>query len=122
MNTSSVGSKTPFPDNIYPGKIIPNVQPTILDEAEIVVSGDRQDVYGSPLKDFTAIAKMWQAYWAKKDYKLFTPHDVANFMIMVKIARLANSPNHRDSKVDIAGYARCMEILEGEIQAQGVEA
>jgi hypothetical protein len=28
-------------------------------------------------------------------------------LALLKIARLKNSPNHRDSWVDIAGYAAC---------------
>jgi hypothetical protein len=35
-------------------------------------------------------------------------------MALVKIARLANSPDHMDSWIDIAGYAAC----GGEIAAK----
>ena len=33
------------------------------------------------------------------------PHDVSAMMIAVKLARLSNDPTHRDSMIDIAGYA-----------------
>jgi hypothetical protein len=34
-------------------------------------------------------------------------------MVLVKVARLVITPDHRDSIVDLAGYARCYEkILE----------
>jgi hypothetical protein len=33
--------------------------------------------------------------------------DVAAMLALLKIARLQQSPNHRDSWVDLAGYAAC---------------
>jgi hypothetical protein len=36
-------------------------------------------------------------------------------MIQLKVARMCNSPDHRDSMMDIAGYAGCWEkIRKGE--------
>jgi hypothetical protein len=35
------------------------------------------------------------------------PWDVAVPMILMKLARLANAPKHRDSWLDIAGYTAC---------------
>lgn len=87
---------------------------SILQEAENLVGGSRNQVYGEPLDDFNAIAGMMQAYWDKKVNKKFDHHVVAHFMMLVKIARLANSQYHRDSLVDIAGYARCAERCQVE--------
>lgn len=88
---------------------------TVLAEAERIVGGDRNDCYGHPRVDFKCIAAMWSAYI----HKLFvtgerdsiTSRDVANLMILLKVAREAKRPG-RDNLVDIAGYARCAERLE----------
>lgn len=40
-----------------------------------------------------------------------TEQDHAVMMILVKIARLQHSPEHRDSAVDIAGYTATIERL-----------
>lgn len=83
---------------------------SVLQEAENAVNGPRQKDYGHPLDDFTRTAGMWSAYKGVT----FTPEDVANMMIIVKLSRLHNSPTHRDSLIDIAGYVRCEEILQEE--------
>jgi hypothetical protein len=47
----------------------------------------------------------------KEDGDAITPYDVATMMLMVKLARLMQSPGHQDSHIDIAGYAACMEEI-----------
>lgn len=37
--------------------------------------------------------------------------DVAHMMILLKVARLANDPYHRDSLVDVCGYAALSERI-----------
>ncbi len=49
---------------------------------------------------------------------VFEPRDVAMLMILLKIARLAETPNHRDSIVDIIGYAACYAEMVGEGSVQ----
>ena len=44
----------------------------------------------------------------------FTAHDVAAMMILLKVARLATSPDKWDNWVDIAGYA----ALGGEVRPE----
>lgn len=75
---------------------------SILDEAKAAVDA-RRPVYGSPKPNFQRIAALWSAYFGK-DVSLA---DVANLMILVKVARLQETPSHRDSWVDVAGYADC---------------
>ena len=55
--------------------------------------------------DHTAgrIAKLWSYYLETP----ITPADVANMMIMLKVARLRHTPGVLDSWLDIAGYAAC---------------
>ena len=81
--------------------------PNILEDAQKIVSGDRQNVYGHPADDFARSAALWSAYMGVS----FTMEDVAYMMILLKLSRLKNSPQHRDSQVDIAGYARTAEML-----------
>jgi len=93
---------------------------TLLDIAKDLVYGPRAQIYGHPADNFRTTANMWTAYLHQRmlreglyvDFE-FTPEDVAMFMALVKIARLANTPGHYDSLIDLAGYAataaRCLE-------------
>lgn len=75
----------------------------LLNEALGYVTNDRQNSYGKPEDNFRRIAAFWSSY-------LGVPvenHDVANMMILMKVARLMQTPGHKDSWVDIAGYAAC---------------
>lgn len=76
----------------------------VLHGAFKATRGDRQDVYGHPADDFNRIATMWTAIKGIQ----FTAEEVAAFQIAVKLSRLAHSPGHADSMLDIAGYADCM--------------
>lgn len=91
---------------------------SILDDANRVVHGDRQTVYGHPMEDFTCVAAMWTAYLKKKYNATFevSPQDIPNMQIMVKVTRLAQTPDHRDSKVDIAGYAETADMVDFRIK------
>lgn len=89
---------------------------SILQEAEALIHGQRQTDYGDKRQNFSQIAMIWTGMLARKlapEAKL-TPDDVAILMIGMKAARLAKSPEHRDSWVDIAGYAACAERLQEE--------
>jgi hypothetical protein len=79
----------------------------ILDDAMFLTSNDRNKDYGDPADNFAATAEMWSAYKGV----VFTAHDVAAMMILVKVSRLSMSPAKRDNWVDIAGYA----ALGGEV-------
>lgn len=83
---------------------------TILDEAGSLVDGPREAAYGHPADDFGAVVAAADA--------LKLPNNAlghALYMILVKIQRLVQTPDHHDSIVDIAGYARTYEkILERE--------
>lgn len=90
-----------------PPEEIPNPPPeTILEEAQRLVHGRRGADYGHPALDFGRTAGMASALWAHKmkDGETITRQDVAAFMILVKLSRLAHRFK-RDSVVDIAGYA-----------------
>ena len=89
-------------------------QMSVLKEAHKIIYGDREKTYGHPSKNLQTIATMWNAYLVASGVAVdgegtLTPKDVAVMMILLKAARLGNDPSHRDSVVDICGYAALIE-------------
>lgn len=87
---------------------------TVVDEAMRIVRGNREGVYGPPDQNFRTIAAMWSA-WLSVRFKAsvtLDPADVCHLMILMKEARIANAPLHRDSLVDIVGYADCADVCQ----------
>ena len=85
--------------------------------------GARGNTYGSAEENFQRIANLMTAQLGLVEElphsgclaRPLTVEDVALLMIMVKSSRLANSPIHADSWVDIAGYVNCVsQIQQGE--------
>lgn len=62
----------------------------------------RGDVYGDPTEDFNRAADLMSTFDHVKPKAL--RHALR--MICVKLARIARTPDHLDSYVDIVGYAR----------------
>lgn len=96
----------------------------ILATAEAAVMKDRNATHGEPEDNFGTIARLWNVYCdaanplASHGKKTsLSGVDVAVMMILVKVARIATSPEHPDHWVDIAGYAAC----GGEIATKGAE-
>lgn len=122
---NSVGAKLEVHVATVIGKPVLNAETldpereTVLEEAERITGGDRQDQYGNPKTDFECIAAMWSAYLDKKFLSAvesrsdgdITARDVANMMVLLKIAREAHAPK-RDNLVDACGYMRCAERCE----------
>jgi hypothetical protein len=91
----------------------PDKKPTILEEAGSLVDGPREAAYGHPKDDFSAVVHAAYALGVNPTEHGGDPLHHALYMILVKIQRLVQTPDHRDSIVDIAGYARCYEkVLE----------
>lgn len=84
-------------------------QPSILVEADRIINGQRRQDYGGPLESFTRIGLMWSAYLGRG----VSAEDVANLMVLLKVCR-AQQGFHRDSYVDIAGYAGCVGLIQCE--------
>lgn len=82
----------------------------ILEQAARLTAEDRMAAYGHPRDDFGRTAALWSAYLGFP----VTAQQVGLCMALVKISRLAATPDHRDSLVDLAGYARTVEML-GEV-------
>lgn len=87
---------------------------SLLQEAHQVIYGDREQTYGDPGKNMRTIANYWNIHLnaAKSINAGLTEVDVAGMMILLKQARLANNPTHRDSLVDIAGYAGLQDRIQ----------
>lgn len=83
-----------------------NIKDKIADEAKRIVSGARRGAYGTPEDNFVRIARFWTAYLQNTGRDVtIAPGDVSPMMALLKIARLAETPNHYDSWVDLVGYA-----------------
>lgn len=84
-------------------------EPDVLTTAHELIRGQRQSDYGSPKENFSRIATAWSTYL---DVDL-SPLDVCAMMVLLKVARLADRGDfHRDTVVDIAGYAGLMEMVQ----------
>jgi Domain of unknown function (DUF6378) len=84
------------------------VSESILLEAERLVSGDRRQDYGHPADNFRDVAAMWSVILDKE----IKPSQVINCMIALKLCRAKQSGWKRDTYVDIAGYAKCRQLVE----------
>jgi len=83
----------------------------ILASAADIISGERNKDYGDAKDNFLDIAALWSSYL---DHD-FTVVDVANMMMLMKIARTKKSPCKLDHWVDICGYS----ALIGEVTSRG---
>ena len=81
-------------------KTEPELHPDWLKTAHDIVHGDREKTYGDPGKNLRLIAQ----YWSTHTGITITETDVCIMMMLLKIARLKNNPEHDDSWIDIAGY------------------
>jgi hypothetical protein len=93
------------PIRLYPS-MVKMEKEDICDIAKRLTSYDRQLDYGSPIEDFTKQARMWSVILNTN----VTPQQIAMCMIAVKLCRMTNSPRHRDSAIDVVGYARCLDL------------
>lgn len=82
---------------------------SLLEEAAATVGGARAEDYGSTLEP---IAAMWSVIFGHQ----VSYQQVAQCMVAVKLVRLNASPDHRDSWVDIAGYAALWELSEKDLK------
>lgn len=84
------------------------IKQALAEEAVRIVSGARRAAYGRPEQNFERIARLWNAHMLNTGREgNLTAVDVATFCRLIKEARLAETPDHRDSFVDILGYTLC---------------
>jgi hypothetical protein len=92
------------------------VSENILEEALRITSQDRAKAYGSALAD----ARRWAQIASAVTGLDIRPEHFPLVMLAVKLSRAAQAPGcwHRDSVVDIAGYARVAEKLQDDLAAE----
>lgn len=88
----------------YGERVINGRRAGLLAEAEELVNGPRSQKYGQPVDNFRRIANLWTAYLDGHHGPLSVA-DAALMQALIKVARLRETPGHRDSWVDLAGYA-----------------
>lgn len=76
----------------------------ILEQAIQCVCHDRQDQHGNPENTFAVIASLWNAYIEAKEGML-EEKDVAQMMVLFKIARSVCGSVKDDDYIDAAGYS-----------------
>lgn len=79
----------------------------ILDLAKEAVTS-RMAAYGDPKVSFGRTAEVWTALLNDKLDDDLTASDVCLLLSALKLVRLSFCPLHKDSYVDLAGYASCM--------------
>lgn len=83
----------------------------IIDEAKDIIEGQRKTDYGDAGDSFSRVAWFWEGYLGKRLEGGLKPIDVANMMILFKVARDAHKPGNRENHVDIIGYAALTDFL-----------
>lgn len=83
-----------------------------LQATEVIVCPNRESIYGAPEDNFEVIARFWTNYLECH----VTAEDVANMMILLKVARSSTGKFKIDNYVDIAGYAACACEIGSERQ------
>jgi hypothetical protein len=91
----------------------------ILDKAKELVSGDRNQKHGDKVSNHENIARLWTSYLQNKTKIniVVLPEDVANLMILLKVARTQAGEHNLDDYVDTCGYAS----IAGEIAEKRTE-
>ena len=78
----------------------------LLDECARILT-DRGSIYGSSQSNHERISELWSAYYGN----YISPMQVSLMQLLVKVSRLAETANHKDSIKDIIGYAAIYQEL-----------
>ena len=81
----------------------------ICEKALRTINGERQDQYGNPEDTFFRIACLWSSYLGRE----IEGSDVANMMILLKMAREKGGKGKQDNYVDLIGYAALAARMRG---------
>lgn len=68
---------------------------------------ERRKTYGDPIPHVEALAKRWSIRLGHE----VTPAQVVLCMIDLKTTRLDHDPKHRDSIIDVAGWAAVLQEI-----------
>lgn len=77
----------------------------VLDDASDKISVTRDAQYGDASESFARIAALWTAREVGLSDRVYTVSDVAQMLALLKMSRLAYTPKHGDSWIDLVGYA-----------------
>ena len=91
---------------------IPDAVESVAAEAARIVA-ERCALYGPPEINLKRTAEYWSLMLGDKLSASLDAADVARCMIGVKLARLHETPDHRDSMVDGCGYFDCLARVTG---------
>jgi hypothetical protein len=111
VRTSTGGQKIiPPPDEKPIAAVTRNM---LLKDAETIINKDRAATHGEAEDSFQTIGDYWSVYLSKQlgVGVTLSPMDVAQMMVLFKVARIHNNPKHLDNWVDQVGYS----ALGGEI-------
>lgn len=91
-----------------------------------LVFGERQNDYGDPAANLSAIADFWSSYLTRRNKQqiVVDTTDVCAMMRLLKEARLMHDPGHKDSLVDLCGYAILQDLVSnhGDPLATSIQA
>ena len=77
----------------------------------------------TPFNDFSRVARFWDVLFESNatmtGHACIKPEQVAIAMILLKVVRICQSPNfdHKDSRLDLIGYALCLDEVIQEREA-----
>ena len=80
----------------------------ILNQASVLVQGQREKDYGDKTENHNNIARLWSAYLEIK----IEAHDVALMMALLKMARTKLGEVSKDTYTDMSAYS----AIAGEIK------
>ena len=87
---------------------------SVLEEASGLIYGDRKEQYGNARKNFEDIGILWGVVLNRSPIQA---EEVALCLLQLKVARAINDTRNsrdikRDTIVDLAGYAGCIEKIQ----------
>lgn len=80
-----------------------------LKQVASIVCKDRNIAHGDAEDNFATIAEFWSVYVQRRFGVTFQLNalDVADMMVLFKVARAAANPLNAENRFDIGGYAAC---------------
>lgn len=90
----------------------------ILQKADRATTTDRNKYYGHPLDNHSVTAGLWGVYLGVD----IGPEDVCFLNILQKVSRTVSGEIIEDTLIDIAGYARNVEMIQLERDERASEA
>jgi len=85
------------------------------EEAIRLITGDRNESYGTPDQDFSGIAAMWTGLLNTRLTSPITAEDVPLMMCALKLRRQAHKPTD-DNLIDAHGYLLCLQWMQTGIR------